>query len=125
MSRQAPSPLNQGLLPRPAAIVSSTSTSSVPPSSAHAHHVQQANSFLPTPQMLAAPSGMYPPEFVASGLLPYGPYHGSLPSGAQFLIDPRVMRDYALAVANSEPWKSKDQDTQNEVVPSLGHFLLV
>ena len=115
MSRQASSPINSASLPPPAAIVSSASNPSVP-SAAHPHHAQVASNFLPTS------SGMYAQELLTSGLLPFAQYYGSLPPGAQFLFDPRAMRDYAVATANSEQMKSSSSNAMlcsRELLPIL------
>jgi hypothetical protein len=73
-------------------------------SSAHVHPSQQQAAILAASQLLAS-SGMYSQELLASGLLPYSPYYGSLP-GAPFFIDPRVMQEFAAAAANSEQIKN-------------------
>ena len=54
---------------------------------------------------------MYPQELLSSALLPYPSYYGPLPPGAPFLIDHRLIHEYAAATANNEQLKgSKDQN---------------
>lgn len=48
---------------------------------------------------------MYTQDILNSGLLPYAPYYGALPPGTPFLIDPRLMHEYAAAAANNEQMK--------------------
>jgi hypothetical protein len=93
---------NQQLLPPPTAIVPPTSNPSGQ-SSSHPHHSQQQAALLAASQLLAS-SGMYSQELLASGLLPYSPYYGSLP-GAPFFMDPRLMHEFAAA-ANNEQLKN-------------------
>jgi hypothetical protein len=89
------------LLPPPSAIVPPTSNSSVQAS----HHSQQQAALLA--QQLFATQGVYPQDLIASGLLPYAPYYGSLPNTSPFLFDPRLMHEYATAAANNEQLKAE------------------
>jgi hypothetical protein len=91
-----PSPsLSQQLLPPPAAIVPPTSNPSVQPS----HHSQQQAALLA--QQLFGTQGVYPQDLIASGILPYASYYGSLPNTAPYLFDTRFMHEYANAAAAS------------------------
>jgi hypothetical protein len=51
---------------------------------------------------LLASSGVYPQDLIASGLLPYASYYGSLPASSPFLFDPRLMHEYAAAANNEQ-----------------------
>ena len=54
---------------------------------------------------------MYAQELLNSGILPYAPYYGALPPGAPFLLDPRLMHEYAAAAANNEQMKGFQRHT--------------
>ena len=50
---------------------------------------------------------MYPQDLLNSDLLPYASYYGSLPSGAPFLFDPRLMHQYAAVNPSHEQFKGR------------------
>jgi hypothetical protein len=95
--------MGQTLLPPPTTIAPLTSNPSVQ-QSPHSHHSQQQAALLAAQQLLAS-SGVYPQDLIASGLLPYTSYYGSLPANAPFLFDPRLMHEYATVAANNEQLK--------------------
>jgi hypothetical protein len=92
--------LSQSLLPPPTAIAPPNSNPSLQPSP----HSQQQAALLAS--QFFASTGVHPQDLIASGLLPYASYYGSLQANSPFLYDPRFMHEYATAAAaNNEQLK--------------------